>query len=63
MAYALVLTFETLGDRLAAIEALRAAIAAGHPIDEIKQDPELVGLRKDSAHHRLLADVADVKGR
>jgi serine/threonine-protein kinase len=57
VAYGLVLTFEAIGDRSAALDALRAAIAAGHPIDEIKQDPELVDLRKDSAYHRLLADV------
>jgi tetratricopeptide (TPR) repeat protein len=56
-AYALVLAFETLGDRAAALDALAAALAAGHPVDEVGRDPELVDLRRDPAYHRLLADV------
>ncbi len=55
VSYTLVLVHEARGDRPAAIAALAAAIAAGHPIDEIKRDPELVALRKDRAYHDLLA--------
>lgn len=55
VAYTLVLVHEACGDRGAAISALKAAIAAGHPLDEIKRDPELVALRKDRAYHDLLA--------
>ncbi len=57
VAYALVLAHESARDRPAALEALRAAVASGHPIDEIKEDPELVDLRKDSAYHRILASA------
>jgi tetratricopeptide (TPR) repeat protein len=55
VAYALVLAHEALGDRAAALAALRAAVAAGHPVEEIRTDPELVALRRDSAYHRILA--------
>jgi serine/threonine-protein kinase len=55
VAYALVLAHEAMGDRAAALAALSTALAAGHPVDEVKEDPELVGLRKDPAYHRILA--------
>lgn len=60
VAYALVLTHEALGDRTAALEALRGALAAGHPVEEVREDPELVDLRRDSAYHRILAAAAAV---
>ena len=51
--YVLALAREALGDRAAAIETLRLAIAAGHSVDELERDPELTALRGDPAYHRM----------
>ncbi len=55
VAYALVLVHDARRDRPSALAALKAAIAAGHPLDEIRRDPELVALRQDRGYHDLLA--------
>jgi len=54
--YRLILTFESIGERESAIKSLGKALDAGYSIEEIKTDPELVGLRSDVRYHRLLLD-------
>lgn len=51
----LVLAYEALGDRQAALAALADGLAAGLPIAEIEREPELASLRADPAYHRLAA--------
>ena len=53
--YVTALASEALGERVAAIEALRRAIGAGHSVDELQRDPELTELRADPAYHRMMA--------
>jgi serine/threonine-protein kinase len=52
--YVVALVREALGDRAAAIDSLRLAIAAGHSVAELERDPELVSLRADPAYHRMM---------
>lgn len=51
----LVLAYEALGDRRAALSALADGLAAGLPIAEIEREPEFASLRADPAYHRLAA--------
>jgi len=51
----LVLAFEALGDRAAALGALGQAFAAGLARAEIEREPELIQLRGDPAYHRMVA--------
>ena len=52
--YVLALAREALGDRAAAIDTLRLAIASGHSVAELERDPELTALRADPAYHRMM---------
>jgi serine/threonine-protein kinase len=56
MLFRIVVVKELTGDRTGALDALRRALAAGYPVAEIAQEPELVGLRADARYHRLVVD-------
>jgi serine/threonine-protein kinase len=48
------LAYEIAGQRECALNALRAAIAAGQPLWEIRAEPDLASLRADVRYHRML---------
>jgi eukaryotic-like serine/threonine-protein kinase len=52
--YVMALAKEALGERAAAIDTLRLAIAAGHSVEELERDPELTAVRADPAYHRMM---------
>ena len=56
MLFRIVVVKELTGDRTGALDALRRALAAGYPVSEIAQEPELVALRADARYHRLVVD-------
>lgn len=49
--------YELSGERAQALAALSAALKAGYSLNEVKQEPELVGLRSDAHYQLLLADL------
>lgn len=51
----LILAYEALGDRAAALECVDAAFGRGLAPAEIEREPELTGLRGDPAYHRRVA--------
>ncbi len=53
--YRLSVAAEIAQDRAAALRELGEAIRLGYPQREIKNDPELVGLRGDVAYHKLIS--------
>lgn len=57
--YRLLITYEALGERDRAIEALAAAFEAGYPLHEIKNDPELLQLRSDIRYHQVIASIKE----
>jgi len=46
---------EQAGNRAEALDLLVKAMAAGHPVSEIENEPFLAALREDPAYHKLLA--------
>jgi len=52
--YRAVLTYEQLGQREKALEALSEALRVGYSLEQISKDPELVDLRQDVRYHRVL---------
>ncbi|WP_286829842.1 MULTISPECIES: serine/threonine-protein kinase [Kordiimonas] len=46
---------EQAGNRAEALNLLVKAMAAGHPVSEIENEPFLASLREDPAYHKLLA--------
>jgi serine/threonine protein kinase/Flp pilus assembly protein TadD len=48
------LVYELAGQRDHALEALKAAIQAGQPLEEVRHEPALANLRKDPRYPRLL---------
>jgi len=46
---------EQAGNRAEALNLLVKAMAAGHPVSEIENEPFLAALREDPAYHKLLA--------
>ena len=48
------LVYELAGQRDHALEALKAAIRAGQPLEEVRREPALKNLRKDPRYDRLL---------
>ncbi len=48
------LVYELAGERDHALEALKAAIRAGQPLEEVRREPALKNLRKDPRYARLL---------
>lgn len=49
--------YEVCAQRARALAALDQALRAGLPFDEVKNDPELLGLRADARYHRLIAGL------
>ena len=49
------LTYEVIGQRDSALQALGDAIRAGYSLREIENEPELASLRSDVRFHKLLA--------
>jgi serine/threonine protein kinase/tetratricopeptide (TPR) repeat protein len=48
-------TYEVLGNRESALNALQDAIRGGYSLREIKNEPELAGLRADIRYHNLIS--------
>jgi tetratricopeptide (TPR) repeat protein len=48
---------ELAGDRVAALDAIAAALNAGFPRGELDTDPEFAELRSDARYHRLTAGL------
>ncbi len=55
------IAYEVCGKRSDALRLLQAAIAAGHSLQEIKNEQELVSLRADVRYQRLLATLSQSK--
>ena len=55
----IVLAYEALGERPAALAVTGAALAAGLELAELEREPELAALRADPAYHRLAAASPD----
>jgi serine/threonine protein kinase/Flp pilus assembly protein TadD len=53
--FRMIVAYEACAQREKALAALGHALRAGLPVDEIKRDPELLGLRADSRYHSLIA--------
>jgi tetratricopeptide (TPR) repeat protein/tRNA A-37 threonylcarbamoyl transferase component Bud32 len=52
------LVYAQAGQRLRALQAIRAALAAGHSLDEIRKAPPLNTLRDDPQYSRLVGSVS-----
>jgi serine/threonine-protein kinase len=50
------LVYELGGHRDLALEALKAAIGAGQPVEEVRREPALAKLREDPRYARLMPD-------
>lgn len=53
--YRLALAFELAGARSRSLAALAQAIRGGYSIEEVKDDPELIALRRDVQYQRMMA--------
>lgn len=56
--YRMLVAHEVCNQREKALAALDQALRAGLPLDEVKKDPELLGLRADARYHRLIAGTS-----
>jgi serine/threonine-protein kinase len=54
LAYRALVVYELAGSRDRALGALATALGAGHPLAEIRTDPELFELRRDPRYHRTV---------
>ncbi|MCU1232798.1 MAG: serine/threonine protein kinase with repeat [Candidatus Solibacter sp.] len=59
--FAAAIAYEVCGKRNDALRVLKAAIAAGHPVQEIRNEQELVSLRADVRYQRFLATLDETK--
>jgi tetratricopeptide (TPR) repeat protein len=50
--------YEIGARRVEALAALDRALRAGLPVDEIKRDPELLGLRADARYHLMISELS-----
>jgi len=57
------IVYELCGNRSAALEQLDRALAAGYPMKDVQNEPELTGLRKDPGYARLAARAATAPGK
>jgi hypothetical protein len=55
----MIVAYEVAAHREQALATLGRALRAGLPIDEVKKDPELLGLRADARYHRLIAGISE----
>jgi len=56
--FRMAVAYEVGTEREKALAALARALRAGQPIEEVKKDPELLGLRADSRYHLLIAGLS-----
>ena len=57
--YSAAVAYELSGNRAKALEFLLAAVKVGQGLDDIKNDPDLVGLRADPRYHLEIAGAAN----
>lgn len=55
--YRMLVAYEAIGARDKALAALGQALREGFPSEEVRMDPELLGLREDPRYHELLAAI------
>jgi|GEM_PF-898696 len=55
--YRMLVAYEAIGARDKALATLGPALREGFPSEEIRMDPELLGLRADPRYHELLATL------
>ena len=48
------LVYELAGQRDLALEALKSALQAGQPLEEVRHEPALINLRKDPRYRALV---------
>ncbi|MEP3654358.1 MAG: winged helix-turn-helix domain-containing protein [Litorimonas sp.] len=53
--YRMLVTAELWNDRQLALNLLEKSINSGYPLSEIRNDPELKGLREDQAYHLIVS--------
>jgi tetratricopeptide (TPR) repeat protein len=56
--FRMAVAYEVCTHREKALAALERALRAGLPIDEVKKDPELLGLRADARYHDLITELS-----
>jgi serine/threonine-protein kinase len=56
--YRMLVAYEAIGARDKALAALGQALRGGFPGEEIRMDPELLGLRADPRYHKLVAALS-----
>ena len=59
--YSTAVAYELGGNRDKALQSLLAAVKAGQSLDDIQNDPELVGLRADPQYHLKIAGASGTK--
>jgi eukaryotic-like serine/threonine-protein kinase len=57
--YKLAVVHELCGHRAKAIDMVFQAVEAGHPVNEVRNDPELLNLRRDPEYQRRFVIVAE----
>ncbi len=55
--FRMAVAYEVCAQRVKALAALERALRADLPVEEVKNDPELLGLRADARYHRLIAGL------
>jgi serine/threonine protein kinase/Flp pilus assembly protein TadD len=55
--FRMAVAYELCAKREEALAALEQSLRAGFPVDEVKNDPELLGLRADARYHRLMTQL------
>ena len=53
--YRVLVTAELWGDRKKSLNLLEKSINSGHPLNEIRNDPELKAMREDQAYHLIVS--------
>lgn len=53
--FRMLVAYEAIGSRDKALAALGQALRGGFPSEEIRMDPEILGLRADPRYHELIA--------
>jgi serine/threonine protein kinase/Flp pilus assembly protein TadD len=56
--FRMAVAYELCAKREEALAALEQALRVGFSVDEVKSDPELLGLRADARYHRLMTEIS-----
>jgi tetratricopeptide (TPR) repeat protein len=56
--FRMVVAYEVCAQRVKALATLERALRDGLPVEEVKNDPELLGLRADARYHRVIAELS-----